>query len=226
MAAMTETQTPIRVDIASIPLPVRMRGLPVDERGYPVPWFVKWIDGKPEFRTADAQKFVLAVMEKRCWICGDKLGRYQAFVIGPMCAINRVSSEPPSHRECALYGVQACPFLARPHMRRRENDLPEERRAPGGFFVERNPGVSLLWVTQDYHAEQADIGNEGTIFLIGDPTETAWFAEGRTATRAEVEASIESGFPTLLEVAQKQGPEFEKALYAQRDEAQAYLPKA
>jgi hypothetical protein len=31
-------------------LPLRMRGLPLDERGYPVPWFVAWIDGKPEFR--------------------------------------------------------------------------------------------------------------------------------------------------------------------------------
>ena len=32
-----------------------------------------------------------SVKEKRCWICGDKRGKYGAFVIGPMCAINRIS---------------------------------------------------------------------------------------------------------------------------------------
>ena len=40
------------------PMPSRIAALPVDERGYPVPWFVAWIDGKPEFRCADPAKFL------------------------------------------------------------------------------------------------------------------------------------------------------------------------
>ena len=32
------------------PLPRRFLGLPIDDRGYPVPWFVHWVDGKPDFR--------------------------------------------------------------------------------------------------------------------------------------------------------------------------------
>src|SRR5437764_29347 len=95
-------------------LPSRLKLLPVDERGFPVPWFVAWIDGKPDFRVVDQRKMAIAVSEKRCWVCGDFLGRYMAFVIGPMCAVNRVSSEPPSHRECAEFSVRACPFLTKP----------------------------------------------------------------------------------------------------------------
>jgi hypothetical protein len=38
-------------------LPVRLQGLPIDERGYPVPWFVAWENGKPEFRAMDPLKF-------------------------------------------------------------------------------------------------------------------------------------------------------------------------
>jgi hypothetical protein len=50
-------------------MPARMRDLPLDERGYPVPWFVAWVDGKPEFRAMDRHKFVTAIREKRCWVC-------------------------------------------------------------------------------------------------------------------------------------------------------------
>lgn len=221
---MTETPTP-RADIAHIPLPPRMLSLPLDERGYPVPWFVSWVDGKPEFRAADARKFALAVREKRCWLCGEKLGRYLAFVVGPMCAINRISSEPPSHSDCARYAVQACPFLARPHMRRRENDLPEEIREAAGFFIKRNPGVSLIWVTESYEVERAPAGNEGYLFYMGDPISAGWFSEGRIATRAEVIESIDSGYPALVEAAEQQGPEAVAGLAPARAAMMQYVPE-
>lgn len=31
-------------------LPSRMKTLPVDDRGYVIPWFVAWHEGNPEFR--------------------------------------------------------------------------------------------------------------------------------------------------------------------------------
>ena len=34
--------------IRDIPLPPRMMRRPVNERGFPVPWFVEWIDDKPD----------------------------------------------------------------------------------------------------------------------------------------------------------------------------------
>jgi hypothetical protein len=68
-------------------LPPRIAKLPVD-RGYPVPWFVAWVDGKPEFRVMDHRRLVRAIKESRCWVCGQKLGAIRAYVLGPMCAVN------------------------------------------------------------------------------------------------------------------------------------------
>ena len=88
---MTELNAAIR----DIPLPHRMRKLPISDRGFPVPRFVPWINGQPEFRGFDGEHLSRCVKLKRCWLCGEPLGKFMAFVIGPMCAVNRVSSEPP-----------------------------------------------------------------------------------------------------------------------------------
>lgn len=181
--------------------PSRVAKLPVDGRGYPVPWFVAWIDGTPDFRVVGERKVVDAVMFGQCWICGEKLGRHVAYVVGPMCAVNRVSSEPPSHRDCAVYAARACPFLVRPHMRRREAGLPTEAVEPPGVMLRRNPGVALVWVTKTVRFRRG-VG----LFDIGEPTETLWFAEGRPATRNEVVDSIDSGMPSLLDLAKAQSP--------------------
>src|SRR5258706_13105104 len=79
-------------------MPERIKNLPHDpERGYPIPFFVAYVNGKPDFRIADDEKRVRSVKERLCWICGEKLGRYLAFTIVPMCAITRPSAEPPMH---------------------------------------------------------------------------------------------------------------------------------
>ena len=67
-----------------------------DERGYPVPKFVEWIDGKPDFRCVDGRWLTKTVQQKLCWLCGEKFGRHIAFVIGPMCAINFALFRPPA----------------------------------------------------------------------------------------------------------------------------------
>jgi len=105
----TETRV-IREDLP--PLPSRMQTLKLDHRGYPVPWFVAWIDGKPDFRVMDGKKMNQAVRFKKCWVCGSPLGRRFTFCIGPMCAINRTIGEPPSHHECVDFSARACPFLS------------------------------------------------------------------------------------------------------------------
>lgn len=195
------------------PLPDRIKHLPVDARGFPVPWFVHWFhaDGSqyekpdlpyregdyPDFRVVDGRKLVIAYTQRRCWVCGGQLGRYFAFVIGPMCAINRITSELPSHRDCATFAAQACPFLIKPAVKRRSNDLPEGVADPAGTLLRRNPGVALVWVTDSFKAFAADHGQEGVLFEIGPPFDLEWYAEGRIATRAEILESIDSGLPLL-----------------------------
>jgi hypothetical protein len=189
--------------IAAIPLPIRMQRLPVSGEGYPVPWFVAEVNGKPDFRCSDDEKIRAAIRFKRCWLCGELLGRYITFVIGPMSAVNRTSSEPPSHHECATYAARACPFLSQPRMRRNEKELPEDRSV-AGIAIKRNPGVALLWTTRSYRLVRGDAGGAGgagVLFRIGLPEKTEWYCEGRPATRAEVMASFESGLPVLQQIA-------------------------
>jgi hypothetical protein len=182
------------------PVPRRMQTLPI-RRGYPVPWFVAIVDDDYHFPTADARKLKLALAKRLCWVCGQKLGTHFAFVIGPMCAINYNTSEPPSHRDCAVFSAIACPFLARPHMKRR-TEMPEGATNPAGIFLDRNPGVACVWVTRQFWKRPVA---GGLLFKIGKPEEVLWFAEGRAATRGEVLASIDSGYPILHQVAVDEG---------------------
>jgi hypothetical protein len=182
--------------------PPQIKALKVDARGYPVPFFVSWIDGLPEFRAVDPRKVEHAHRQKLCWVCGRTFsGAVRAFPIGPMCAVNRVSSEPPSHPDCARFAATACPFLTRPMAKRRPM---EEGKPPPGIMIERNPGVTLIWHCRHYRAERS---HEGWLFRIGTPHRLEWFAEGRAATRAEVMASIESGEPILRRYAELDGPD-------------------
>lgn len=203
------------------PLPKRMRSLPVDDRGYPVPWFVAWLDGKPEFRAMDGRKWQAAVEKHLCWVCGQPLGSRFTFVVGPMCGVNRISAEPPSHRDCAEFSARACPFLTMPKMVRRAAGLPEEVHNPGGIMIRRNPGVGLLWHTRDYKIVTAP---NGALIRMGEPFEVAWWAEGRVASRAEVEEAIATGLPLLLEACdQEKTPEDREAARAQLEEQRLAL---
>lgn len=206
-----------------LPLPpLRMRNLPVDHRGYPVPWFVQWIDGRPDFRIIDGDKLPRAVRQRLCWVCGQKLGRYLTFVIGPMCAINRTISEPPSHLECATYSARNCPFCAMPKAKRRENNIPDGVKDPAGVGLKRNPGVILCWTTLSYNLMHVD---NGVLFRLGDPVHWEWWSEGRPAKRDEVLASIESGLPLLKEMAASEGAASCSALETYIARAQRLLPE-
>jgi hypothetical protein len=166
---------------------------------------------------------VLAVRGHLCWMCGQDLGRYQVFIVGPMCAINRISSEPPSHRECAEYAAAVCPFLTQREAHRRTDHLPDGHLAPAGIMIERQPGVTLLWITRAGYRVVPAPG--GVLFEMGEPAECLWQCEGRPATRDEVLASIDSGYPLLLAEAQREGPAACAALERMRGTMERLLPQ-
>jgi hypothetical protein len=197
---MTELHPTIR----HLEMPGSMKQLPLTENGYPVLYFSGEVDGKPDLRVIDPRKRAKCVNENLCWLCGRRLGRLKAFVIGPMCAVTRTTAEPPSHYECAIYAVKACPFLTRPKARRRESGMPEDKFVPG-VCIERNPGVSAVWIVasvgRGYTPFRAPAG--GFLLRVGTPLRVEWWAEGRQATYTEVAESLESGLPALFEQCEK-----------------------
>ena len=203
--------------IRDIPLPERLKSRPVSERGFPVPWFVSFIKGQWDFVNLDPRKIVEAYKRNLCFLCGETLGRYKAFVIGPMCSINRVSSEPPAHKECAEYAVRACPFLARPNARRNDKAHLGTGEDVPGIMIQHNPGATLIWITKSFHPEHG-------LFHLGEPVEVQWFAEGRKATRPEIDAAIAKGLPLLRKQAASDGPDAMKELDQYIKRAEKLLP--
>jgi len=176
---------------------------------------------KPEFRGFDPDHMKTCVRLKRCWLCGDPLGVHMTFVIGPMCAVNRNSAEPPCHHGCAEYSARACPFLSQPRAKRNDKDMPIEASDPAGIMIKRNPGVTLLWTTKSYRVMKT---RQGPLFQIGEPEEVRFFCQGRTATRDEIMLSIESGLPILQDMAKQDGPDAEAELRQMIDRAMRLVP--
>jgi hypothetical protein len=216
--------TYLNQSIAHIRMPVRMSRMPISPNGFPVPWFVAWIDNEPDFRVIGPGKIEDAVKRNKCWLCGDVLGSYKCFVIGPMCGINRTTAEPPSHVECAQYAALACPFLSKPNMRRNNKDMPEQKVSPPGNMIERNPGVVALWVTKSFRPFNPTKRGTGILFEVGEPTNVMWYAEGRPATRDEVDESIRTGLPALEAMAAKEGRLAMAALKKAVEVSKKYLP--
>ncbi len=110
---------------AHFEIPPFLSHLKVDSRGYPIPFFVSWIKGKPEFRLLDVHKQEICIREHKCGICGKKLVKNVAyFISGPLGAKNQVSTDPPMHKECAEFSLQACPHMHFERADRRDANLP------------------------------------------------------------------------------------------------------
>jgi hypothetical protein len=212
-------------------LPPRVARLLKDHRGYPIPYFVQWMkegqearDGEegaaPDFRIINSPRMARCFSQSRCWICGDVMGRHRVFAIGPMCVINRVTMEPPSHRDCAEFAAKACPFLIRPRMRRNAKDLPQAAPTPG-IAIDRNPGCIALYETAGYRRFNT---TTGALIRLDPPERIDWWAEGRTATRAEVMESIDSGYPLLMGIARHEGDAAVKELVRQREIGMKWVP--
>lgn len=205
---------PYRPELSLPDMPESMRKLKIDARGYPIPAFVDYVNGEPEFRAMNGQHLVRCVREKLCWVCAEPLHRNAlgfpstiAFLVGPMCAVNRISAEPPSHPDCAEWSARNCPFLARPHMKRRQDEFINDSTLTGGpgFAITRNPGVSLVWPTDGFRLIKHRGGALFHMNLL--TTAPTWWAEGRPATRAEILHSIETGLPFLEAAIDAEPPE-------------------
>lgn len=110
------------LDFKTVEIPARMRHLPKDRRGYPIPVNV-FIDnnGKPHFTINDDEKRQVHLRKKQCPICGGALLRGRWTVGGPASAFMEEGAyiDPPMHYECYRYAMQVCPYLAVPSFTKR-----------------------------------------------------------------------------------------------------------
>jgi hypothetical protein len=82
----------------------------------------------------------------------------------------------------------------------RRAPMPEETDTPG-IMLDRNPGVSALWVVRRFDTVRS---GPGLLFRIREPTvRISCWAEGRKATQEEVEHSFVTGLPTLENMARE-----------------------
>lgn len=202
--------------------PERMASLPLDHRGYPVPRFVEMVNGSPDFRVMSMEHFKRCVRDGACWVCGQPLGSYKTFVVGPMCVVNRTSGEPPSHHDCAVYSATACPFLTLPRAKRNESGLDELGAISNEGALKHNPGVTALYVSRSYRLFRA--GESSVLVRMGEPERVEWYREGRPATRAEVLEAFERGLPALRKIAEEESASAELELAAYEERAMALVP--
>lgn len=123
--------------IRDLPMPERMRRLPLTTQGFPTLFFAPFKDGEAIIRSVDVNKFRRCIHERLCWLCGEELERQMTFVVSVTVAYTRVTLEPPCHHECAVYAMRACPFITNPQMRYRTAPM-------------QHPGPYALYTTSYY----------------------------------------------------------------------------
>jgi hypothetical protein len=164
---------------AGVPaLPVRMRALPRDAAGQPIPYLLTQLATKAESPLGPDLALHAIYQQKRCWICGQQLGRYAAFMTDALTSVTRVCRTPPAHHDCAKHAAMV------------------------GLMQPRDLKVSLVWVTRTYDMQTTANGH---VFVVGDAEQTFWFTEGRTASRDEVMEAMQTGLPKLYAVAHEGG---------------------
>lgn len=148
-------------------IPKELSHLKIDERGYPIPYFVSWIDGKPEFRFLDHARQEMIIEKGVCHICGKKLNKDYNYVIsGPIGYQNRVSSDAAMHRVCAEFSLRACPHLYLQKAERRENDeLGKKVAELPSVVLKEKPSILLLVRISKYKT----IVHQGATYLKYTP---------------------------------------------------------
>jgi len=106
-------------------IPKLMEHLPIDDRGYPVPYFVPMVNGKPDFRFQDSRKKKICREWLKCSVCGNRLfAKSFWFITGPMGFHNATVSDEPMYEQCARYSLAVCPHLVFHKAERRTDDMP------------------------------------------------------------------------------------------------------
>lgn len=112
--------------VEAVEIPPKMKLLPRDRRGYPIPWIVQRdLTGRAFFVMNDMVKSVACGRRNLCGICGKKLERDVWLIGGPGAAFheNGAYLDPPMHRACATYALKVCPYIGSRYSKRVDESL-------------------------------------------------------------------------------------------------------
>lgn len=144
----------------NIPIPKELSHLKIDERGYPIPFFVPIVDGKPNFRYLDERRQLECIERRLCGICGKKLYKdFQYFLSGPKGLYNQVASDPPMHRVCAEFAIISCPHLYYQQAERKTEHNPIK----DWYLGQDKPDTMFMVKVDHYRTFRAPVNNK-TIF--------------------------------------------------------------
>lgn len=92
-------------------MPLRMSQRPLF-RGLPVPAISTVVNGTPDFRVVDLDKWDHLANNRLCSLCGTVLRKLMWFIGGDGCMKLRMFFDLPVHEDCGLYAFKICPYLA------------------------------------------------------------------------------------------------------------------
>ena len=179
----------------AVEIPARMRHLPKDHRGYPIPANVL-VDknGKPHFTINDDEKRQVHLRKKRCPICDGALLRGRWSVGGPASAFMADGAyfDPPMHYECYRYAMQVCPYLALPSFSKRidagtlkREDVEADRLFIDNTVLAARPPVfvGVMHVGEDYQTDM--FGKIGRFKPKGPYRNIEYWRDGEELSAAE-----------------------------------------
>jgi len=186
----------MRLDqFGSEPIPRRLATRPRDQRGLPIPFVVLVVNGKPDFRITDVERWAKVVNHRLCALCGEPLGARIAFIGGPQSHASHCFTDGPMHRDCAEYAIRVCPYLALRHMKRGGATV-----APDGVMLkvvdevsEERPERFFVGITTKY---EVDLLLSGSAYLLaGEWESVAWFRHGEPVGPPEAAAAAPAPSP-------------------------------
>lgn len=184
-------------------IPARMKKLDRDKRGYPVPFIVyRDKNGDPHFTINDSSAASLAISDKRCSVCGGKLGSNMWFIGGPQSAFHAKGAyiDPPVHKDCGRFALKTCPYIALPSWNEQKRidaktlkpgSAPEHMLLMDRTMIPDKPVVFVFGKTPRYSLTPAATGF-GQVYLkpVKPWVEVEFWKDGKEITRDEAETVI------------------------------------
>jgi hypothetical protein len=149
----------------AIEIPPAMIRLPQDKSGYPIPFTVsRDASGIPNFGEHDQMAFIQCIQQRLCSLCGHPLELDIWLIGGAKTALEPagVYLDPPLHRQCGVYALQVCPYLAVSSFKKR---LPPDLTS-NDIGVQLLPGKAPLFGFVKTAGYQVMVHPTGSIITV------------------------------------------------------------